>query len=145
MEFGIYDINVSNGLNYKERLDIYKKSGFKSVGLYIDENGYICSSLYIDGSYRVIRTKYVVELNKVYAMTVTYNNNTFSMYINGLKESLNAENYKKFLSSGCSDYPLNILKKCNINIVSITITNILIIFLLRYFHFDFYFINLFHC
>lgn len=37
MEFGIYDINVSNGLNYKERLDIYKKSGFKSVGLYIDE------------------------------------------------------------------------------------------------------------
>jgi len=26
------------------------------------------------------------------------------------------ENYKKFLSSGCSDYPLNILKKCNVDI-----------------------------
>ncbi len=38
MEFGIYDINVSNTLNFKERLEIYKKIGFSSVGLYIDEN-----------------------------------------------------------------------------------------------------------
>ena len=38
MEFGIYDINVSNPLNFKERLNIYKKVGFSSIGLYIDEN-----------------------------------------------------------------------------------------------------------
>ncbi len=38
MEIGIYDINTSNNLNYKTRLEIYKKIGFKSVGLYIDEN-----------------------------------------------------------------------------------------------------------
>ena len=38
MIFGIYDINVSNNLNFKERLDLYKKVGFESVGLYIDEN-----------------------------------------------------------------------------------------------------------
>jgi len=34
-----------------------------------------------------------------------------------LNKEVNAiENYKKFLSSGCSDYPLNILKKCNVDI-----------------------------
>ena len=38
MEFGIYDINVANPLEYKKRLEIYKKVGFSSVGLYIDEN-----------------------------------------------------------------------------------------------------------
>ena len=32
------------------------------------------------------------------------------------KEENAIDNYKKFLSSGCSDYPLNILKKCNIDI-----------------------------
>ena len=32
------------------------------------------------------------------------------------KEENAIENYKKFLSSGCSDYPLNILEKCNVDI-----------------------------
>lgn len=38
MEFGIYDINTSNSLDFKERLEIYKNAGFKSLGLYIDDN-----------------------------------------------------------------------------------------------------------
>ena len=38
MEFGIYDINVSTPLKFKERLNVYKKVGFSSIGLYIDEN-----------------------------------------------------------------------------------------------------------
>ncbi len=38
MEFGIYDINVANPLDFKERLEIYKKVGFENVGLYIDKN-----------------------------------------------------------------------------------------------------------
>lgn len=38
MNIGIYDINTSSNLNYKERLDIYKEAGFKEIGLYLDDN-----------------------------------------------------------------------------------------------------------
>ncbi len=34
--FGIYDINTSSNLTYKERLDIYNKVGFKEIALYLD-------------------------------------------------------------------------------------------------------------
>ena len=37
---GIYDIDKCSNLNYKKRLDIYKKVGFKEVALYID-NSYL--------------------------------------------------------------------------------------------------------
>lgn len=38
MKIGIYDLNECSYLNYKERLEIYKKVGFTSVGLYLDNN-----------------------------------------------------------------------------------------------------------
>ena len=38
MNFGIYDINDSPHLSYKERLDIYKDVGFKEIGIYLDNN-----------------------------------------------------------------------------------------------------------
>ena len=34
--FGIYDINLSSNLTYKERLDIYSKCGFKEIAIYLD-------------------------------------------------------------------------------------------------------------
>ena len=34
--FGIYDINSSSTLTYKERLDIYSKCGFNEIALYLD-------------------------------------------------------------------------------------------------------------
>lgn len=34
--FGIYDMNIDTVLGYKERLDVYKKCGFKEVALYLD-------------------------------------------------------------------------------------------------------------
>lgn len=34
--FGIYDINLSSNLTYKERLDIYKLSGFNELAIYLD-------------------------------------------------------------------------------------------------------------
>lgn len=36
MNIGIYDIDKSSCLNYKERLEIYKDVGFKEVGIYFD-------------------------------------------------------------------------------------------------------------
>ena len=38
MKIGIYDLNECSYLNYKERLEIYKRVGFTSVGLYLDNN-----------------------------------------------------------------------------------------------------------
>lgn len=38
MEFGIYDINDFKNIDYKTRLNLYKKVGFSSIGLYIDNN-----------------------------------------------------------------------------------------------------------
>lgn len=38
MEFGIYDINDFKNIDYKTRLSLYKKAGFSSIGLYIDNN-----------------------------------------------------------------------------------------------------------
>jgi len=38
MNIGIYDINTSSNLTYKERLDIYKSVGFKEIGIYLDNN-----------------------------------------------------------------------------------------------------------
>lgn len=34
--FGIYDMNIDTILGYKERLDVYKKYGFKEVAIYLD-------------------------------------------------------------------------------------------------------------
>lgn len=36
MRIGIYDLNRSSKLDYKTRLDIYKKNGFKEIGIYLD-------------------------------------------------------------------------------------------------------------
>ena len=38
MNFGIYDINESSDLTYKERLTIYKEVGFNEIGIYLDNN-----------------------------------------------------------------------------------------------------------
>lgn len=38
MNIGIYDVNTSNSLTYKERLDIYKNVGFNEVAIYLDDN-----------------------------------------------------------------------------------------------------------
>lgn len=34
---GIYDLNIDTVLDYKSRLDIYKKCGFADIGIYLDE------------------------------------------------------------------------------------------------------------
>lgn len=38
MNIGIYDIDKSSSLDYKERLNVYKEVGFKEVALYFDKN-----------------------------------------------------------------------------------------------------------
>lgn len=38
MNIGIYDIDKSSSLDYKERLSIYKEVGFKEIALYFDKN-----------------------------------------------------------------------------------------------------------
>ena len=34
--FGLYNINLSSNLTYKERLDIYRSVGFEELALYLD-------------------------------------------------------------------------------------------------------------
>lgn len=48
MKLGIYDINDSSNLNYKDRLDIYKECGFTSIGVYLDDNYMTNNEKYID-------------------------------------------------------------------------------------------------
>lgn len=48
MNIGIYDLNECSLLNYKERLKIYKDSGFTSVGLYLDDNYMVNKENYVD-------------------------------------------------------------------------------------------------
>jgi len=48
MNIGIYDLNECSNLNYKNRLEVYKKVGFKSVGLYIDDNYMRNNESYLD-------------------------------------------------------------------------------------------------
>ena len=38
MEIGIYDMNEATKLGYRQRLDIYRETGFHSVSLYIDQS-----------------------------------------------------------------------------------------------------------
>lgn len=38
MKIGIYDIDRSSNLTYKERLDIYKECGFNELAIYLDNN-----------------------------------------------------------------------------------------------------------
>lgn len=45
---GIYDINTSSNLNYKERLNIYKKCGFQEIALYLDSNYQYNNENYIE-------------------------------------------------------------------------------------------------
>ena len=46
--FGIYDLNTCSSLNYKERLEIYKKCGFKEIALYIDSSYQTNNENYIE-------------------------------------------------------------------------------------------------
>ena len=46
MLIGIYDINDFKEIDFKCRLDAYKKVGFTSIGLYID-NAYMLSLIHI--------------------------------------------------------------------------------------------------
>lgn len=46
--FGLYDINDCSILNYKDRLDIYKKCGFKEIALYLDERYQVNGENYLD-------------------------------------------------------------------------------------------------
>lgn len=48
MNIGIYDINTGNSLNYKERLDIYKKVGFTELAIYLDNNYMENNENYVD-------------------------------------------------------------------------------------------------
>lgn len=66
------------------------------VGIYVDSHGYLTSEAYIDGEYRRIKIDSLVELNKIYAVMMTFNNNTFSMYVNG-----------ELIGSYSSDKPLS--------------------------------------
>lgn len=56
---------------------------YGGIQIYIDTDGYLATSAYIDGEYRKIQTEFLADLNKVYAVMVTYNNNVLSMYVNG--------------------------------------------------------------
>lgn len=48
MKIGIYDLNECSNLDYKKRLLIYKKCGFTSVGLYLDNNYMSNGENYLD-------------------------------------------------------------------------------------------------
>lgn len=45
---GIYDLNSCSSLGFKDRLDIYKKCGFKEVSLYLDSSYQTNNENYID-------------------------------------------------------------------------------------------------
>ena len=45
---GIYDLNDCSSLGFKDRLDIYKKCGFKEVALYLDSTYQTNNENYID-------------------------------------------------------------------------------------------------
>lgn len=64
MKIGIYDLNECSLLDYKDRLDIYKKIGFSSVGLYLDEKYMSNGENYLD----IIRyaRKIGLEVNQVH-------------------------------------------------------------------------------
>lgn len=48
MRIGIYDINDCSSLSFSERIDVYKKCGYTSLGVYLDD-GYMCNGeKYID-------------------------------------------------------------------------------------------------
>ena len=48
MKLGIYDLNESSLLDYKERINIYKEVGFTSVGVYLDDNYMANDENYLD-------------------------------------------------------------------------------------------------
>ncbi len=45
---GIYDINLSSELSYKQRLDIYKNCGFEEIAIYLDQEYQRKGENYID-------------------------------------------------------------------------------------------------
>ena len=94
MKIGIYDINNSSNLGYKERLDIYKKCGFTSVGIYLDDNYMTNNEKYID----IIKyaRKIRLEVNQIHVdykisnLICDEESNEYFDYIdNKIKECLN--------------------------------------------------------
>ena len=45
---GIYDLNTCSNLDYKERVDTYKKVGFQEIALYLDQDYQSNNENYID-------------------------------------------------------------------------------------------------
>ena len=84
------EITNDGGTGENDIFDNYKSAGF---GIYT-ENNKLCASIHNNSNYSIIETNYT--LNTKYLITITYDGQVFSFYLNGvLVNTTEVSNYKK--------------------------------------------------
>lgn len=114
------NMSFPNGITIETRVKILAPSGRGSAtqaeflgnwdsaggGLYYTKSNEFKTNFYITNGYKEITTQSIVNLNEIYTITLTYDNNTQSYYVNGILAA--SESYNTNVAFKPSSVPIAI-------------------------------------